>query len=534
MTGPGHDFATQLPLVSRFAEVGDAFGDPDGKRADLKSLVDVELGAGTGSSSRADAQRARVLVGRKGAGKTLYMRRMKDVAQNENSVEVFVDEAEQTNLLSTRHVVQVAHWFPPAVLTEVWTQLWNRALLYSLASQVLRSPDLAPYVAEDDRAGLEQTHRKLLLGLGQQPRSAFTTARELIITHRLGHELTRTLDDPAWDDLETALGNLLATAPPVYFYLDAIDEDFAHAPMYWLRCQKGLFYYVMRLLRNSVLGGRLHVVICVRDVVLSSVYRSEHAPRYRNDPHIRSLSWTPDSTAYLLRRKVGSLADRYLRPGAPRPTDLAQWIGLATVRNRYGVEEPVDRYALRHSQMVPRDVVLLGNHIGEQLRAKRVRGEGLTLTEDEFRTTVSDLARFGGLNQIELCANQLVSEAIPVEASRHDFLDFYTATMEYRTGVADQLLALLTQLSGQRVPAGEVEALIAAGRRAFEDNSDLGSVLWQNGLLGYSSGGRDVFYSLDSASRFRLPSGEDEYVLHPSLYECAGLAGSGRPVSAFP
>jgi hypothetical protein len=32
--------------------------------------------------------------------------------------------------------------------------------------------------------------------------------------------------------------------------------------MYWLKCQEGLFYQVMRLLRDHKLGGRLHIVVC--------------------------------------------------------------------------------------------------------------------------------------------------------------------------------------------------------------------------------------------------------------------------------
>ena len=67
--------------------------------------------------------------------------------------------------------------------------------------------------------------------------------------------------------------------------------------MYWLKCQEGLFYQVMRMLRDHKLGGRLHVVICIRDIVMSSVYRSEHAPRYYNEPHIRVLNWDRDRAA---------------------------------------------------------------------------------------------------------------------------------------------------------------------------------------------------------------------------------------------
>ena len=119
---------------------------------------------------------------------------------------------------------------------------------------------------------------------------------------------------------------VLVDRPPLFFYLDAVDEEFSHAPMYWLRCQKGLFYQVMRFLRDSKLGGRLHIVICIRDVVLSSVYRSEHAPRYHGEPHIRILNWNSHSIRAFLRAKLERLSEDYLlEESATHP--IQRWLG---------------------------------------------------------------------------------------------------------------------------------------------------------------------------------------------------------------
>ena len=102
---------------------------------------------------------------------------------------------------------------------------------------------------------------------------------DVINAHQTPRQLNVTLNDPTWDDLEDAIADIVAHCPPIFFYLDAIDEEFAHAPMYWLRCQEGLFHEVMRLLRDHALGGRLHLVVCLRDIVMSSIcHRSEHAP----------------------------------------------------------------------------------------------------------------------------------------------------------------------------------------------------------------------------------------------------------------
>lgn len=151
--------------------------------------------------------------------------------------------------------------------------------------------------------------------------------------------------------------------PPLFFYVDAVDEEFAHAPMEWHRCQKGLFYQVMRFVRDARLGARLHLVICVRDIVLSSVYQSEHASRYRNEPHIRVLDWDENSIEYFLRQKIDGLLAQYLcRPHAA--DEMERWLGSSQIFNtRRRVKEDLMQYILRHTRLIPRDVVQLGNDL---------------------------------------------------------------------------------------------------------------------------------------------------------------------------
>jgi len=131
-------------------------------------------------------------------------------------------------------------------------------------------------------------------------------------SHNTENHVVRYLEDPAWDDLEDVLAETVRSSRPVFFYLDAVDETFINAPAYWLRCQEGLFLQVMRQLRNPKFGGRLHVVICIRDIVLSSIYRSEHAPRYQDEPHIRVLSWDRDSIEYRVDAQAGTASSGIL------------------------------------------------------------------------------------------------------------------------------------------------------------------------------------------------------------------------------
>jgi hypothetical protein len=291
-----------------------------------------------------------VIVGRLGAGKTVYLRRLRNFQARQESV--YADHPQQ-NLPSTEAIVKACQWFPERFLTEKWMQVWNRATLSALATHLLAHPDLKAYISQDQAESIRYDYGHLL-GEFRRPRSIYVEVRTIINGQHTARQLTEYLEDTAWYDLEDVLAEVLRTCPPIFFYLDAVDEEFSHAPMYWLRCQKGLFYQVMRFLRDPRLGGRLHLVISIRDIVMSSVYRSEHAPRYHDEPHIRVLSWSRESIEYLLVEKLRRLDPSYsMAPGSfAHPVEA--WLGTPVVHNQArGVHERVTDYLLRHTRLIP-------------------------------------------------------------------------------------------------------------------------------------------------------------------------------------
>jgi hypothetical protein len=64
----------------------------------------------------------------------------------------------------------------------------------------------------------------------------------------------------------------------------------------------------------------------------------------------------------------------------------------------------------------------------------------------------------------------------------------------------------------------------------FERATDLTSVLWQNGLLGYvDASGVRRFYALGDTQDFHLPLDVETFVLHPCLvHSVGGIAPSVR------
>jgi hypothetical protein len=500
------------------------FGNPDGSRADIEDLVSefVDFGGDPAYghlATRADDSMVRVIVGKLGAGKTVYLRRLQDFQAHQDSVYA---DAPQQSLPKTEVVVKACQWFSDRVLVEKWMQIWERAIMRSLASHLLRRPELRQQLRDEQADEIEKSYGRLLEDF-RRPRSIYSEVRDIINQRQTAHQLSTYLDDPLWDDLEDLLGEVIGQCKPVYFYLDAVDEEFSHAPMYWLKCQEGLFYQVMRLLRDHRLGGRLHIVVCIRDIVMSSVYRSEHAPRYYNEPHIRVLTWDRGSLLYLLQQKLRKLPPALLmrRPASGAPT-IRDWLGVNGQWPGTDGDRTVEDYLLSHTRLIPRDIISLGNELHEEiLRQKQAGQEGLPPAA--LRGVVQRGAKRFGDSQLAQCANQISSDLMPQNAALHNYSELFTSTQAYISGVQEDVRSFVRMIGVDRFPRADLEALQEVANLHFEKATDLASVLWQNGLLGYIDDiGQRRFYSMGDVEEFHFPPDVGTYVLHPCLVHAVG------------
>ena len=518
-----------------FADPVGPFGNPDGSRAPiqdvLSNFVDFHGNPAFGAlATAANDATTRVIVGRLGAGKTVYLRRLRNFQARQESV--YADHPQQ-NLPSTEAIVKACQWFPERFLTEKWMQVWNRATLSALATHLLAHPDLKPYISHEQAESIRYDYGHLL-GEFRRPRSIYAEVRTIINGQHTARQLTEYLEDTAWYDLEDVLAEVLRTCPPIFFYLDAVDEEFSHAPMYWLRCQKGLFYQVMRFLRDPRLGGRLHLVISIRDIVMSSVYRSEHAPRYHDEPHIRVLSWSRDSIEYLLAEKLRRLEPSYsMAPGSfAHPVEA--WLGTPVVHNQArGVHERVTDYLLRHTRLIPRDVVSLGNAICAEILRQRAAGRS-ELPQADLRRVVSRASRRFGDSQLAQASNQIAADTMPKDAARRGYSEVYTSTMEYVAGIDQEVREIIREIGHDRFSRQQLELMRLRADKHFDSTTSFPSVLWQNGLLGYvEPGGAARFYSHADMDQFDLPTEADDYVFHPCVIDSVRIRGVGDPVYPF-
>ncbi len=506
------------------------FGNPDGSRADIEDVISEFVNfAGNPAyghlATRANDSMVRVIVGKLGAGKTVYLRRLQDFQSHQDSV--YADVPKQ-DLPKTEVVVKACQWFSDQVLVEKWMQIWERAIMRSLVSHLLRRPELRQQLRDEQAEEIEHSYARLLDDF-RRPRSIYSQVRDIINQQQTAHQLSTYLDDPLWDDLEDLLGEVVGQCKPIYFYLDAVDEEYGHAPMYWLKCQEGLFYQVMRLLRDPKLGGRLHVVVCIRDIVMSSVYRSEHAPRYYNEPHIRVLTWDRGSLLYLLQQKLRRLPPSLLmRRATTGPPTIRDWLGVNGQWPGPEGSGTIEDYLLSHTRMIPRDIISLGNELNEEvLRQKQAGHEGIPPAA--LQAVVQRSAKRFGDSQLAQCANQISSDLMPENAALHDYSEIFTSTQAYISGVQEDLRSFVRMIGVNRFSRADLEALQEVADLHFKETTDLASVLWQNGLLGYVNEiGRRRFYSMGDVEDFHFPPDVDTFVLHPCLvYTVGGIRHVG-------
>jgi len=510
------------------------FGNPDGSRAAIEEILDGFVNFGNeavwgGLAMSSDDRTVRVIVGRKGSGKTVYLRRLQAYATREPSL--YADDIQQS-LPQTESIVKFCQQFPPEILTEKWIELWRCAFLSSVVTHMLFHRELRDKVTAETAEALKRDYASILPATYKTPVSAYSQVTRIIDSNRTYNAINAHLSHDSWNQVEWLVGEELNRLPPLCFYIDAVDEDFENAPMYWLRCQLGLFYATMRMLRDTRLGNRLHIAICIRDIVLAAVLRSEHKTRYVRESHIRILKWNVPAIGHFLTQKILSLPTEYFMGNVQtKGKTLTTWLGKDVIRNTpRKIDEPVQQYLLRHTRLIPRDVITMGNALCEAIAQYKYFG-GKDWSEI-VRKVVHENARVFGDEQLEICSKQISSDTMPSGAGRHRFSETYTGGSEYQQGVSGDMKQLIAGIGKDRFSRRELDAGRKIAAEIFGAECDPFAALWQNGLLGYvtkvGKSERQIFFTEDRMDEFQVPTDKDQYVFHSCVIDSTGIKSVGK------
>jgi hypothetical protein len=507
------------------------FGSSEGGRSDLEdplkdfiTFTQRRFRSGIGMS-RTD-RTARVLVGRKGAGKTLYLRRLQAAASTENSLYA---DAWREDLFPTRDVILIWDWSTGGQdALERWELIWRRAIFRAAISHLLNRRELRDLIGEYGaplRAQAGTLYPKL-----ETPMSISSQVEAIIAEHRISRvQSSRPLDEylrrPEWGPVQHALEEALDNCRPMCFYVDGVDNRFTAAPMQWLPCQEGLFNAVMALMGER-LGSRLHVIIGIRDLVFSSALQKESQGKLAGSEYIRTLEWDFAAIRQFLFQRIESLAPEYWL--APDAIDrVEQWLGMSTIVNvkrKLSSPERLEHYLLRHTRLIPRDVVLLGNALCDLIDQSEESGE--LLMEDIRRVVAQEAAGFANEELLSV-ANHITARLMPHGAGVYEFFENYTGDDEdeYADAMQQDLRKVLKRLIGtlnrDRFSNDVLQRFRIEAAETIGGPIDLPAILWQHGLIGHTENvmnGEATFFATARELSMELPEARG-YALHPILLD---------------
>lgn len=565
------------------------FGTPDASRANVSETYIPIPGAMPDLTNISGRFRERIVIGKKGAGKTIYLKALQaalGVDINQTVSEAVVSKAgwiivpeifrlSSEEVLSVSHASQRSHaqlvklnvYVDQVARTrDLWTRIWDCALL--AATYRLVTSKTGPKAFEAARRMLRESEelkeksayvREFLKDIppSNSPivQIKFFLARK---ANRVGDVRTY-VDRYEWSLVYEILEKVINLGPQIALFIDAIDEDFDEAPEAWLDCQEGLFRSIFSFLnRHDDFSNRVHAIVALREIVFSSLLTSEHASRYLWDPHVRYISWDPTTARVFLAEKIAVLHRELI---ASPTTDVSRdpvryWLGFSHVQNaKRDIVESASDYILRHTRLLPRDIVMMGNAICAQIQARARNGR--KISEGKLRQTVHEVAKAIAREAIASCVNEhltsidYVSEILLSARKRQDIggadlqkigddldklgeSDVIMVVEQIKQSVSTRVDRFFSLIAREKFSQASLRSSLVECELAFEEDFQkvgraafcrFDNILYRHGLIAYEaydSGTSRWMFSwrgIPSLESSQMPGNEQSYAFHASVLD---------------
>lgn len=545
------------------------FGSPDGADSDIsdimKEFVDFNRNVFSSGIATAINSRTRVIIGTKGSGKTIYLRRLREELKKEPSISIqHIKEVDNQNYVAKRdgsfHITEKVIWFTTEqdkrTVTVNWQKVWDRAILLAIASNMLGyfgDKFEALFDVDDNQKGrISKSYYKRLLDVLSDglPEELFSLGREeslsilnfveiILEKYSSIKKLKNYLNDAKWHEFKKALTNILSKMPPVWFFVDCVDEEYRSAPIPWMCCQQGLFYTVMEYARDNSFTNRVHIVICIRDQVMYKVKMSEHSQRYKDDLHIKFLSWNYNSIKYFFEKKIELLDDSYFCDSSNGKT-IENWLGVSQIENKtHKINEKVVDYIIRHTSMIPRDIVIMGNELSKIPSTLKKSTDKNPLFE-MIRDIVHSCSEDSGFEMLKFSLNHIRTNYSKAEKISTNYI--HNNPKEWFEADSDELNKLkeiIRSLKTDRFSYDVLQQAMQLADSIFGTNSHVFDILWVNGAIGYIKKNiynhteKEVWASIENSSTTTLPLRKEQYLLRSCIVDAVGhefIQTSKKPI----
>jgi hypothetical protein len=353
----------------------------------------------------------------------------------------------------------------------------------------------------------------------------YSSANAILCEYTKREKIIEYLDKPEWDFAINYLTEISHDLPCIYLLTDCIDEDFASAPLYWMNCQKGLFYQSIRFIRNLSFGGNIRIITVLRDQTLLSACKTF---AYTPENDILQLSWSFDKAKIFFENKIRKLIGKKFKRNTSNVIEL--WLGVYDIEDKHRKKrEPIVTYILRHTRFTPRDIVHMGNALS-QIKNDINEKEAIEV-ESRIRKYVHETAYFFGHELLIICATQLKEDFIlNGEEANSKFEAQFTPAEEYKESAIQILREIIGSFRSESISWNRLRSISNEYSRKYssENIKYFFDVLWQNGGIGYIDcnieGEEEETFICDIGYReFHLPKRKKKYVLRGCIYDYVGI-----------
>ncbi|MEL7254175.1 MAG: hypothetical protein AAGL23_08365 [Pseudomonadota bacterium] len=532
------------------------FGEPNASdRSDIENTyVDVTDVLSAKYITTNDITKAKIVVGRKGSGKTHLLRHIEILSRPKAQVCKYLSLG--SDIFSGRGIRAFRGAMSPEETTVFWAELWKAAFLLSAltifynqnpekrAIRAIRACEgdvfhkETPDHIEDFRASVRKNYPQISWDpVPRRPLSPISMLSEITKRYTnlnsINEDFRKSLN---FDELEYDVLQLLHQYGQVHYIIDGLDE-LAWADLTgWLDVQRGLFKCAFLLSAVSKSTQYLKVTISIRNYVFNRSTQDPHADR--TDAHLLKLNWDRDAAESFLNQRLHSaLGGNFARSEVlegPRP--FAKWLGFETkLPSSRKIEESVEQYLLRHTRLSPRNIIdalnKLASVIGQAQRRQDVFGS------DEFSEAISEIARDIAKKMLVTTAEEVVATIPGAEKVLAARQDDYRVQGEFLINmVADELEAAIAMMETEVVSREKFRQLLELiadfSIGSVSDKSkrqicrDIEGILWRSGLIAYRDGtdGPWKYSWADGEFGFSRPAvAAEEIGFHSSLIDLCGL-----------
>lgn len=494
------------------------FGNPDGAGLDKDELIhgyitnDESLQTSTGNK----IGKKHIIVGAKGAGKTFYLRKIREELSRQKKGYLLEIDRE---FPMTYQIEAFSSKMPSRNRGEIWKAIWRMALMRALTSHLLENSDWHHGDLDEELARSLRTRRDNLFPEDTVPMLMGTAIKRIITEHPEKESIESYVSKPDWNDLRFIIRKCVNKIENIYFFIDSIDEEYENNPEFWKYVQEGLFFEMLRLEQDKPFGDNVQLYVAIRDdLVASLVERAQYGIYLGN---IQKLSWNWKEMKKFFSFKIQNLDDGCFMLDEGEK-DIGRWLSITDIEDIWtGARANIMDYILDHTRLLPRDLIEMGNALAEI----KFYDDSGTSIEDAVQQCVQDTARSFGNELASICANKLHRELMPFISRGQGS---YSSDQEYNASPRLVLLNLINEHLGKRMKWSDLERFETRLHDNMPDNTHFVlNVLWQNGMIGYlhkNSHGKMIEKYFDGdINGWEIPRKKNGYVLRTCVAIAADI-----------